>query len=225
MRPAAYVALCLVSLGACEPDSQISPVTVEWMDWPADVAAGTPFVVRLVVFQPCAATGFNPGPTADQSAVTFAPYFLELNPNVLCYRIMETALSIAPGALDTVGTAPGLPATYSRTYEMRAAASVYAPGAAALASLPVRTFGQVTVRPSAPDLSRRNAAGMVFMEADTLGCVRIRPFGVYRPDAALVLENQTDTAGLSGAFVRGYIYAPAAPVCGETKVFHLMTQN
>jgi hypothetical protein len=168
---------------------------------------------------------FRPGATADQSAVTFTPYFLtEQDGDILCLQEREfTSLLVV--AMDTAGTAPGLAADFPRAYEMRGAASVYAGPAAGVERFPVRTFGQVTVGVSTPDVSRRNAAGYVFMVVDTLSCVRIQPLGTYQPGTALPLDSQTDTAGVSGAFVRGYIYEPAAPVCGETKVFHLVARN
>ena len=40
-----------------------------------------------------------------------------------------------------------------------------------------------------------------------------------------LLEDQADTTGLMNAFVRGYIHHAAAPVCGETRVFHLLSRN
>ena len=40
-----------------------------------------------------------------------------------------------------------------------------------------------------------------------------------------VLEDQGDTTGLMNAFVRGYIHDAAAPVCGETRVLHLLSRN
>src|SRR6266545_859156 len=93
------------------------------------------------------------------------------------------------------------------------------------AGLPARTFGDVIVRPSNADQSRRNAAGVVSLQADTGGCVRVKPAGLYSPAAALVLEDQADTIGLSYTFVRGYIHDAAAPVCGETRVFHLTARQ
>jgi len=38
------------------------------------------------------------------------------------------------------------------------------------------------------------------------------PGGLYNPAAALVLEDSSDTVGLSYTFVRGYILRRAAPV-------------
>jgi hypothetical protein len=227
MRRALSV-LLLASVAACEPD-EILPTSVAWMDWPAEVVAGEPFTVRMVVYWPCAAGGFRAGPTADQSAVTFSPYFLSHNDQVLCAGVLPVTTLVA-GTVDTAGLAPGLPAEFARTYEIRAATDVYAPppsGALAVASQPVRTFGAVTVRlqAPAPGAAVRNAAGRVSLQVDTLGCARVRPSGLYAAGSAIVLENPIDTAGLSGAFVRGYIYEPAAPVCGENTVFHLVSRN
>jgi len=225
MRLALFVTVCAASLAACDSTAVI-PVTVQWMEWPAEVTAGQPFRTRLVVWGVCAVNPrFRPGVTADQSAVTFSPYFLaETNDEIFCLGGGLT-MPLVVIAIDTAGMAPSLAASFSRTYEMRGAAWISTGGIALQEGLPVRTFGEVTVRPGSVDLSRRNAAGVVSKEVDAAGCVRIRPFGTYQPDAALPLDNQADTAGLSYTFVRGYIYAPAAPVCGETRVFHLVARN
>jgi hypothetical protein len=224
MRHVALLLLSLVLFAACDqPKGKIAPVIVQWMDWPAEVNAGQSFRTRLVVQGVCASNPrFHAGASADESAVTFAPYFEVDNDVIYCLTPVVTSLAVI--GIDTAGMAPGLSAPFARTYEMRASATTN-PSPAVLAALPVRTFGNVVVRPTAADPSRRNAAGVVFMDTDSLGCVRLRPFGAYQPDAALVLENQSDTVGLSYAFVRGYIYDAAAPVCGETRVFHLVTRN
>lgn len=223
MRPAMFAMLCLGCLAACKADDNttVNPVTVQWMDWPAVVDAGQPFRTRIVVWGVCAINPrFRDGVSADLSAVSFAPYFLIDNDPVFC-----AGASFVITAIDTAGTAPGLAATFSRTYEMRATASTNTRAVGLLGSFPVRTFGEVTVGPRGSDPARRNAAGTVSVETDSLGCVRIRPLGLYYGDAALVLEDQADTVGLSYAFVRGYIHDAAAPVCGETRVFHLVTRN
>ena len=222
MRPAAF-ALCIVSLAACSDSTQIKPVTVQWMDWPWQVAAGQPFRARLVVWGVCAQNPrFRSGATADQSAVTFAPYFIIEKDQGVCVASIFQPIAII--GIDTAGMAPGLQA--SSAYEMRAASFAPTMGLAQ-SSIPNRTFGQVSV--ALPFelivVGRRNAAGFVTKEIDNAGCVRIRPTGLYQPDAALVLENPVDTAGLSGRFVRGYIYEPAAPMCGDTRVFHLVARE
>lgn len=223
MRPAVFAMLCLGGLAACKADDNntVNPVTVQWMDWPAVVDAGQPFRTRIVVWGVCARNPrFRDGVSSDLSAVTFAPYFLIDNDPIFC-----AGASFVIIAIDTAGTAPGLEAAFSRTYEMRATASANTRAVGLLGSFPVRTFGEVTVGPPGSDPSRRNAAGTVSVETDSLGCVRVRPLGLYYLDAALVLEDQADTVGLSYAFVRGHIHDAAAPVCGETRVFHLVTRN
>jgi len=40
-----------------------------------------------------------------------------------------------------------------------------------------------------------------------------------------VLEDQADTTGLNYAFVRGYFHEATTPVCGQTRVFHLVSRN
>ncbi|MFN2572084.1 MAG: hypothetical protein ABR537_10835 [Gemmatimonadales bacterium] len=215
--------LSLVFLAACD-STQVIPVSVQWMDWPAEVASGQPFRTRLVVWGACALNPrFRSGASADQSAVSFAPYFItEENHVIACLQEREVESFLAV-ALDTAGTAPGLAADFPRTYEMRGATNVYAASASLTgAASPLRTFGEVLVRQAAPDASRRNAAGYVFFFVDTLGCARVVPIGTYGPGAALPLESQTDTAGVSNAFVRGYIYDAPAAVCGANRVFHLV---
>lgn len=145
MRALYYLPI-FVALVACEPDVEISPATVEWMEWPAEVPAATPFSVRLIVSRTCLQGTFQPGISADESAVTFEPYWLiERNAETACLPEARQ-FDIYYVALDTVGTAPGLAADFARTFEMRAAAAPLAG-----AKLPVRTYGDVTVRPSNPD--------------------------------------------------------------------------
>lgn len=218
----------LLGLGACESNVLVVPVEVVWMDWPAEVAAEDPFRTRLVVWQPCALIrGFVPSPTADESAVTFAPYFVADKEPSACIAAMGVASEmLVTWAIDTAGTAPGLPAAAVRTYEMRSASTVPScPACSVLNSVPWVTFGQVTVRPT-PSLpsSSRNAAGFVTAQRDAAGCLRIRPAGLPNPGAAIVVENPTDTTVQWSGFVQGYIYEPAALVCGESKAFHLVAR-
>ncbi len=222
MRPAVFATSCLGLLAACEPSAKVDPVTVQWMDWPAEVKAGQPFRTRLVVWNVCALNPqFRAGASANQSAVTFAPYFLIDNHEIECLTERTQTLLVVL-AIDTAGIAPGLAAASARTYAIRAPTLSVAYSTLAQ-DLPVSTFGEVVVRPSGADTSRRNAAGYVNVERDSLNCARVRPMGLYAPKAALVLEDQADTAGLSAAFVNGYIHTVTVPVCGETRVFHRVT--
>jgi len=229
MRPASFVLLLVVPVAACsEPDTRIEPAQVNWMEWPAEVLAATPFTVRVVVYGAYCVevVQFVVAPTVDQSAVTFEPYFVTGQPRPCLALARQDGVGapvIVNGpSFDTSAAVPGLDADYPRTYEIRAGASVFARTALASA-LPIRMFGEVTVRRDTVTVGRVNAGGLAYAMRDSLGCVTLSPYSV-RP--AYVIENPpADTARFWSAFVRGYIYEPAAPVCGKSKVFHLVTRN
>ena len=226
MRPAMFVMLCIASVAACKSDSgdTVQPVTVQWMEWPAEVAAGQPFRTRLIVWGICAVDPrFQAGPSADESAVTFEPYFLVSDDPVYCLAAQPVERLVAI-SIDTAGMAPALSPDFPRAYEMRASASVYV-GTARAITMPVRTFGSVTVRPGEPNSTNHNAAGYVSVGVDTLGCVRVLPAWTYGPGRGIVIDNADDTVGIAGAFVRGYIYDLTVPKCGETRAFHLVALN
>jgi hypothetical protein len=222
MRPAAFALVMFGVLSACsnEPDTKAMSVTVLWMDWPAEVNSGEPFRTRLIVWGVCAMNPrFQAGARSDNSAVTFEPYFLVDPDPVFCAGATEQSFVVY--AVDTAAMVPGLIALNSRTIDMRGAAPGD-PAANSAPGFPVRTFGSIVVRPSGAQQSRRNAAGSVSKVTDTSGCTGIRPIGI---NETLILEDQADTAGLAFAFVRGYIHDAPAPVCGATRVFHLVSKN
>jgi len=232
MRRVSFVLLLAVPLVACsEPDARIQAAQVNWMEWPAEVTAATTFTVRLVGYGVACVEirQFVTTPTVDQSAVTFEPYYLLGRPQVCPFdvprqdRADAPALSIAP-SFDTSAAVPGLEAQYARTYEIRAGTDVYARlGLDALAAYPIRTFGDITVRAAQVENGRINAGGTVYASRDSIGCVTLHPSFVY---PGYVIENPpADTTQYWSAFVRGYIYDAPAPVCGESKVFHLVTRE
>jgi hypothetical protein len=231
MRAFYYLAM-LMAVAACDSGLDMQPAVVQWMEWPAEVQVAMPFTVRQVMtFPSCHRWVFKPAVSADQSALTFAPYFLVERGDPVCLP-SPAVFDVFPVpflGLDTVSTAPGLATTLARTFEMRATAPVSAPTPGpGPGDTPVRTFGDVTVRLSNPDSSRHNAGGIVRMSVDVGGCVRLWPGGFpgyVGASTGLVLEDQADTTGLNYAFVRGYIHEAAAPVCGQTRVFHLGSRN
>ena len=229
MRQTSFVLLLVLSLAACsEPDSRIEPAQVNWMEWPAEVSAATPFKTRLVGWGvSCVEVlKFVTTPTLDQSAVTFEPYYLvtgqpRFSPLDVARQDRVDALSIVASSYDEQADVPGLEAQYPRTYEIRAGTNVSTPGLAS--ALPIRTFGDITVRTAQVENGRINAGGTAYAARDSIGCVSLHPFGIY---PGYVIENPpADTAQYWSAFVRGYIYDAPAPVCGESKVFHLVTRE
>jgi len=170
---------------------------------------------------------FVTAPTVDQSAVTFEPYYLLGRPLICPFdaarhdRADAPALSIAP-YFDTGAAVPGLDAQYPRTYEIRAGTNVYVLSGLGSA-FPIRTFGELTVRTAQVENGRLNAAGQAYASRDSLGCVTLYPSAIY---PGYVIENPpADTTRYWSAFVRGYIYEPTGPVCGQSKVFHLVTRE
>jgi len=232
MRPASFALLLVVAVAACstEPNTRIEPAQVSWMEWPAEVTAATQFSVRLVGYSvDCVeVVKFVTAPTVDQSAVTFEPYFLVTGRPQYCRldvagvsRADTASLGIIAPYFDTRAAVSGLDAQVPRTYEIRAGTDVSTRDA--LAAFPVRTFGDITVRSAQVESGRLNAGGMAYASRDSLGCVTLSPYGVY---PGYVIENPpADTAQYWFGFVRGYIDAVAAPVCGASKVFHLVTRN
>jgi hypothetical protein len=218
MRSAMFATLCLGLFAACDHATQstVSPVTVQWMEWPAEVNAGQPFRTRLVVWGVCSLSPprFYAGMSADQSAVTFEPYYLVSKDNIECLMdraSLSTSPTLLAGALDTAGTAPGLATS---TYEMRAAAFVYT--FAAPTSLPVRTFGDVIVRTGGADRSRRRAAGTSICSATHQATLASAGRALIRTLRSC--SRTRPTAGLSSAFVRGYIRRGGAGVRPDTRL-------
>ena len=213
MRPTWFAASLLAAVLACtEPDTEAVPALVSWMEWPAEVRAATPFTVRLVVgSQGRIVVGALRIPLSiDNSAVTFEPYFLsrKVSRGVIDYREEPVARQ-----WDTTSQVPGLAATFERTYEIRATATAYAA---------VRTFGTVTVWVDGASAFFTNAAGFGSGFVDSLACLRIRPAGL---STRYVVVNPPLGPQNWSAFVRGYLYRPATPVCGEQRVFYLESRN
>ena len=223
MRRASFVCLTAAVLVACSNDTSVVFTQVNWMEWPAEVPPAQSFSVRLVGFnQGCGDVRFDPGMTVDNSALTFEPFFVFSGPRQFCPLASASGSGTPPifAFFDVQSKVAGLDAPSPRSYEIRAATDVSAP-ASAPASIPVRTFGQIVVRSDSVDSSRTNAGGRVSASRDTAGCVRIFA-GVNQ----YVVENPpADTATFWSAFVQGYIYRPATPLCGESIVFHLFSRN
>lgn len=231
MRRFSSALAVLSTLAGCGgPNPQIQPVEVYWMEWPSEVDSGQGFNVRLLVEYPCVGQAqLVAAPTADNSALTFAPFFVVPTPPI-CLEVpgaaaaASSALMVYGYAKDTTVLAPGLGAAYPRTFEVRGATAVAVALAQAASAVPVRTFGEITVRPDSAVATRTNVGGEVLaVYRDSLGCLRVRPFGILAT-LGYVVENP-DTALSVGAFVRGYLYSPATPVCGENRVFHLVSVN
>lgn len=230
MRLSVFASIALVSVAACtEPESEIIPAQVNWMEWPAEVLASEGFTVRLVGYGASCRDilRFDPGTSVDNSAVTFEPFFLVSKRQVVCplgerLSMASTQIPVYAPYFDTRAPVAGLTPSTPRSYEIRAAADVSAQDAPVTMALPVRTFGEVIVRSTSVDASRTGAGGVAYASRDNAGCVSMY-VGLGQN---YVIENPpADTATFWWGFVRGYLYKPAAPVCGADTVFHLLSRN
>jgi hypothetical protein len=223
MRRALLVCLSAAALTACSDDTHVVFTQVQWMEWPAEVLPAQSFSVRLVGFNAgCGDERFDPGMTVDNSAVTFEPFFVFNGPQIACPLAAHGAATAPPifAFFDVQSKVAGLTAPSARSYDLRAATEVAVP-VTGPSGIPVRTFGTIVVRGDSVDASRTNAGGRVSASRDTGGCVRIFA-GVNQ----YVVENPpADTATFWSGFVEGYLYKPAAVVCGDSVVFHLVSRN
>src|SRR5437763_15119898 len=119
MRPA-MSAIVLISLGACSGESRnVRPVAIQWMDWPAEVGSGQAFRTRLIVSGVCGQDPqFHPGASADQSAVTLAPYWVVGNEQIAGVADVDAVAPLLVSGCDAAGTAPGLISTHARPSSM-----------------------------------------------------------------------------------------------------------
>lgn len=215
MKRAPIVGILAV-VAACntEPDVEIIPADVVWMEWPDAVTAGAGFPLRLGVWRPCALDQrFRPAPSTGPTTLTFAPFF-EVSPEPIYCALVAAPIDVAP--LDTIITAPALIAPTARTYELRGATASTAAEPGSRAS---RAFGTITVSPTAGAATRTMAAGFASAQQDAGGCLRLRPGTVF--SAGYVIENPPDASTFWSGFVRGYLYRRLTPLCGEETVFHL----
>lgn len=221
MRPAVFASLFLAIFACSEPDTAIRPLGVRWMEWPAEIDAATPFPVRLIGDEvlPCVRREFLINVRVEPSIVTFEPYYLFAVGDRPCSAFLTaearepriaTQDNFAPIWWDTTASAPGLTGDVPLTYTVRARAGY--------AGTETRAFGEIRV--GVASSGRRNAGGFAHIELDTGGCMRVQVAGM---NPGYALENPHDTLANRFLTVKGYIYEPATPLCGDTEVFHLVT--
>lgn len=202
MRPAVFTMTCLGFLTACGPlgpDSRVEPLFADWMEWRAEVQMDKPVNVLIVGFQQCGAA-YVRRYEVDQANATilFNPY--QVVPETPC-------LSFAPVMFaDNIGVTD----LHVGTYQLQSGD---------------RVFGEVVVTPDAPDAPPLIGAGGATFVRDPDGCLRLRPAMAYMPHF-MPLQDQADTiADWTNSFVTGHIVQVSAPVCGQTRVFHLLSKN
>lgn len=187
-------------LAACmEPDVRVIPSQPLWMEWPAEARAGVPFGMQLA--------GYAPGCFDRQELRVDVERFDE----GVAFRALwvvqgESDPACDPGFYDTTVTVAGLAAAAERTYLIWRVN----PDAPQLT-----TVGSVVVRPTDPVSSRANAAGVGNGFTDIEGCAVMQRI----LEAPVPVENPP--APTWQGFVFGYFFTPTAPLCGQTRAFHV----
>lgn len=201
MRRFVMCAVTVAGLAACmEPDVQVFHSEPVWMQWPAEARAGVPFDMRLVGY----AAGCY---TRQELRVDVEPFDEGVAFRLLWVVEGQPDPACDPGFYDTTVTVPGLAATAARSYWIwRVNPTVPQ----------LTTIGTILVRPTAPATGRVNAGGRVINgSTDTEGCaVMQRLF-----EGPVPVENPP--APTWQGFVFGYFFTPAAPLCGQTRAFHV----
>jgi len=189
---------------ACTDPSDVTILAPEaaWIEWPAEVRAGEPFDVRLV--------GYYPGCYPRQELrieVLRTDVQVAVRTEWLIEGANDNNPLCDPGLYDTLVTVAGLAAANDRTYEVL---TVHPDRP------PPRPVGTILVRPTGPIATDpRNGLGTVVGSTDIEGCaVMQRAF-----DAPIPVDNPPADQWLG--YVFGYFFTPAAPLCGQTRVFHL----
>lgn len=200
MRRLATIAAAIMAGLACptEPET-IIPAQPAWMAWPAEVRAGVNFNVRLVVHAP----GCYPrqdlqvGVFRSAADIAFqAEWLVEGTSSGVC----------DPGYVDTLVALTGLPATTDSTYRVFAVP---------VESGPFLLMGTLLARRTAALSNNTGAAGTAVGSTDIEGCAVMQP-----PfDSPIPVENPPAATWMG--FVRGYFFTPAAPLCGQTRAFHV----
>ena len=204
--PAAFVLA-----GCMEPDVGIFHSVPLWMEWPAEAQTGMPFGMRLVGHTATCVTHQELRVDVERFAegVAFRSLLVVDRPDA---RRNEPAIPDSlcgdAGFYDTTVTVAGLAATAERSYWIWRVD----PTAPQLTAV-----GTIVVRATAPETDRANASGYVLRgSTDTEGCAAMQR---HFPAAPIAVENPPAATWQGFAF--GYFFTPAAPLCGQTRAFHI----
>ena len=208
MSMACRVAVVILCAGlACTEPSTVRVLATEpaWLSWPAEVRAAQPFDVRFVFYAPGCFDRMELRVYEERGADHIAfrgEWLVEGESDPLCLRS-------DPGFVATLVTLAGLAATGDSTYEVRPIGS---------GNTPPRPVGTILVRATGVlNTDHLSGLGHVVGSTDIEGCAVMQP-----PfEAPVPVENPPAAQWLG--YVHGYFFTPAAPLCGQTRVFHVTT--
>ena len=205
MTRCTLVVIAALGLACTEPETgEVIPAQPFWIEFPAEVREAEPFDLRVVVWGPGCYEHqeLRVHVMVGTSYVTVRSEFVVdgQNNSVACLR--------DPAPYDTTVTVPGLALIPNAAYVIEIVPS---------GQTPWIPSGSVAIRGASESIDRDKirAAGAVTGTTDIEGCaVMQRPF-----DAPIPVENPPSATWIG--FVRGYLFTPAAPLCGQTRAFHI----
>src|SRR5882672_10025178 len=169
VRFASLLAVSLAVLPACDDSNPATPISVDWLEWSDSVVAGAPFGVRVR----------GTGVTTSDVRVTLRVRgdTVAIEPYSVALPCRATCPPIALSVFDTLVWVPAIDAASLRTVTIRATSR----WPALEQPWPLRTFGTVTVSPTAPAQPLQRSVGVASGFQDSFGCFIVvgPPFNVY----------------------------------------------
>jgi len=197
-RFASLLAVSLAVLPACDDSNAVTPLSVQWLEWSDSVVAGAPFGVRV--------RGMGAAPSDVRitlhvrgDTVTIEPYSVALPCRVTCP-------AVAFLGFDTLVWVPAITATSSRNLTIRATSR----WPALEPPWPLRTFGTVTVSPTAPAQLLMRSVGVASGFQDSFGCFIVIP----GPPSRVYISADQAPAWAPG--FTGFAYGRVDPVLQST---------
>jgi len=202
MRAAPFASLLAVSLAvlpACDDSkAAATPLSVDWLEWSDSVVAGAPFGVR--VRGTGAATSDVRVPLRVRGdTVAIEPYSVAAPCRAICPPIPLPVY-------DTLVWVPAIDAASPGTVTIRATSR----WPALEQPWPLRTFGTVTVSPTAPVQPLQRAVGVASGFQDSFGCFVVIPGPPFR------VYISADQAPKWAPGFTGFAYGRVDPVLQST---------
>jgi hypothetical protein len=198
VRFASLLAVSLAVLPACDDSNAVTPLSVQWLEWSDSVVAGAPFGVRV--------RGMGAAPSDVRitlhvrgDTVTIEPYSVALPCRVTCPPVAFLGF-------DTLVWVPAITATSPRTVTIRATSR----WPALEQPWPLRTFGTVSVSPTAPAQLLMRSVGVASGFQDSFGCFIVIP----GPPSRVYISADQAPAWAPG--FTGFAYGRVDPVLQST---------
>jgi hypothetical protein len=198
VRFASLLAFSLAVLPACDDSNTVAPLAVQWLEWSDSVVAGAPFGVRVrgmgASVSDVRITLRVRGDTVAIEAYSVAP------------PCGTTCPPVALLVYDTLVWVPAIDAASPRAVTIRATSR----WPALEQPWPLRTFGTVTVSPTAPVQPLMRSVGVASGFQDSFGCF------IVIPGPPFLIYISADQAPAWAPGFTGFAYGRVDPVLQST---------